>query len=377
MPDPRDNTSSSTQRSTPPTAPVEGFRALGADVARLEEIDQALGDSPEGTLAGRVVRVDRGQFTLADGQTSMTVPTSGIAPVAVGDWCLAVPVPGVPSHLSLELWRVLARRTELVREAAGKRTELQALAANIDTVLVLTPLDRKFSARQIERFLSLAWESGADPVLVLTKGDLAQPDHIESVEAAAASVAVGLPVIVTSVVTGAGLTEVMAYLSPGRTLALLGTSGCGKSSMVNALMGADLARTGAVRAADAKGRHTTTWRELLVGPSGWCIIDTPGLRELGMWITDKGIDAAFSDVSDLERTCRFANCTHVNEPGCGVLEAVQAGDLDVKRLDSYRKLQREAAFTARKFDRRLASEERRIWKQRTREGRQRARPRER
>ena len=156
-----------------------------------------------------------------------------------------------------------------------------------------------------------------------------------------------IPVLTTSVITGSGTEEVRAHLTKGRTVAMLGTSGSGKSSMVNALMGSAVVATGAVRESDARGRHTTTWRELLIAPSGGTLIDTPGLRELGMWITDEGIDSAFSDVIELEGECRFTNCGHVGEPGCAVLEAIATGALDARRLDNYRKLQKEAAFAAR------------------------------
>jgi ribosome biogenesis GTPase len=262
-----------------------------------------------------------------------------------------------------------------VRQSSGSRIESQALAANIDTVMVVIPLDRPVSRRQIERFLALAWDSGAQPILVLTKADLVEEDAVMAALAEVTAVSGDLSVLVASVVTGAGMDGVAALVHNGLTVTLLGTSGSGKSTLVNALMGSDVVQTGEVREADNKGRHTTTWRELVVVPTGGALIDTPGLRELGMWVDEVGIDAAFNDVTDLAALCRFNDCAHVSEPGCAVLAAIAAGELAADRLDSYRKLLGEAAFAARKNDHRLAKEAQKVWKQRLLDGRGRARPR--
>jgi ribosome biogenesis GTPase len=311
-----------------------------------------------------VSRVDRGRFQLLSPQGVLAVATTGVSPVCVGDWCTVGGVPDSDGRIdTYVLGHVLPRRTALVRQSSGARVESQALAANIDVVMVVVPLDRAISRRQIERFLALAWDSGAQPVLVLSKLDLIAEDAVAPALAEVTAVSGDLTVLLVSVVTGAGMDEVAALVQRGQTVALLGTSGSGKSSLVNALMGSDVVQTGEVRLADSKGRHTTAWRELVIVPSGGALIDTPGLRELGMWVDEEGID------------CRFNDCAHLSEPGCAVLAAIAAGALPSERLDSYRKLLGEAAFAARKNDNRMAKEAQKVWKQRTIEGRRNARPR--
>ena len=290
--------------------PETVLRALGADDDILSALHAALADAPPGTVAGRVGRVDRGRFQLLSTRGGVPVATSGVSPVCVGDWCTAQPTPdrGADTYTLADL---LPRRTALVRQSSGSRVESQALAANMDAVMVVVPLDRAISRRQIERFLALAWDSGAQPVLVLTKVDLVDHDAVTAAVAEVAAVSGDLSVIPVSVVTGSGMTEVGGLVGAGLTVALLGTSGSGKSSLVNALMGSDVVQTGDVRQADSKGRHTTTWRELVVVPTGGALIDTPGLRELGMWVDEEGIDAAFTDVTDLAAECRFNDCAHL------------------------------------------------------------------
>jgi ribosome biogenesis GTPase len=352
------------------------LRSLGADDDVLTAFAAALAEADPETVPGRVGRVDRGRFNLLTPLGTVTVATSGVAPVCVGDWCLVDGTPeGNGPEAGYVLRHVLPRRTALVRQSSGSRVASQALAANIDTVMVVVPLDRPVSRRQLERFLALAWESGAQPVLVLTKADLADDQTVAAAMEEVLAVSGDLPVLPASVVTGAGLPLVAALVGPGRTAALLGTSGSGKSSLVNALMGSDVVQTGEVRQADSKGRHTTTWRELVVVPGGGALIDTPGLRELGMWVDEEGIDAAFTDITDLADECRFNDCAHLSEPGCAVLAAIAAGDIPVDRLESYRKLLGEAAFAAQKNDIRQAKEAQKVWKQRTLDGRRKARPR--
>jgi ribosome biogenesis GTPase len=349
------------------------LRILGADDEVLETFAAALRSSPPGTVAGRVGRVDRGRFNVLAAGDDISVATSGVSPVCVGDWCTVSGTPG-PDGITgtYVLHRLLPRRTALVRQSSGSRVESQALAANIDTVMVVVPLDRTISRRQIERFLALAWDSGAQPVLILTKADLVDDPAAAADDVAAVSG--DLPVLIVSLVTGAGMDAVRAFVTGGSTVALLGTSGSGKSSLVNALMGAEVVQTGEVRQADNKGRHTTSWRELVVVPGGGALIDTPGLRELGMWVDEEGIDAAFADITDLEGQCRFNDCAHLSEPGCAVLAAIAAGELAADRLESYHKLLGEAAFAAQKNDRRLAKEAQKTSKKRTLDGRHKARP---
>jgi ribosome biogenesis GTPase len=364
-----------------------GLRTLGADDERVTELTEALVGAGRHATIARVVRVDRGRFQaliplpsadsagtgIDPGTGTVSIATTGVSPVCVGDWC-TVTLGAANDDPSTTLIDVHRRRTALVRQSSGQRTEVQALAANIDVVMVIVPLDRAISVRQIERFLALAWDSGAAPVVVLTKLDLVDPADAASAAAEVATVSGDLPVLTVSVVNGAGMDTVADFVRAGVTVALLGTSGSGKSSLVNALMGADVVQTGEVRASDAKGKHTTTWREMLIVPSGGVLIDTPGLRELGMWVDEEGIDAAFADITDLESLCRFTDCAHDSEPDCAVLAAIAAGTLDPERLVSYRKLLAEAAYAARKNDHRLAKETQKMWKQRQEEGRRKARP---
>jgi ribosome biogenesis GTPase / thiamine phosphate phosphatase len=235
------------------------------------------------------------------------------------------------------------------------------LAANVDVTFLLTGLDEDFSLRRLERYLATAWESGAEPVVVLTKTDLCADVGDRALEAE--SVAIGVPVLPVSNVTGEGVDAVDAYVRPGRTAVLLGSSGVGKSSLLNRLAGRELMRTAEV-AADGTGRHTTTHRELLRLPSGGLVIDTPGLRELQLFEGD--LTAAFSDVEELAADCRFRDCAHQREPGCAVLTAVDNGVLELDRLRSWRKLQRELASIAARTDKRLHAERKRRWKQHAR-----------
>jgi ribosome biogenesis GTPase len=296
------------------------------------------------------VRVDRSAYDVLTEDGPARLPALPAAEVTVGDW-LAVTDDGG--------WALLPRTSLLVRGASSGVSRTQPLAANVDVVLVVASLSMPIPVRRVERLLTLAWESGATPVVVLTKADL-HPDP----EAAARDLephAPGAPIVVTRAADG-DVEALAPYASPGTTLVLLGASGAGKSTVVNALAGAAVMDTGDVRGVDGKGRHTTTHRELVVLPSGAVVIDTPGLRGVALAGSEEGLALAFSDVEELAAACRFADCAHVGEPGCAVQASIDAGDLSAARMESWHKLQRELAFQARRTDARLRAEERARWR---------------
>jgi ribosome biogenesis GTPase len=250
---------------------------------------------------------------------------------------------------------VLPRRSAFVRKAAGDATAAQVVAANVDVALIAAALPGAISTRRLERYLTLAWESGATPVVVLTKADLS--DDVAAAVAAATLSAPGADVIAISTVTGLGLDVLARHLLPGRTAVLLGSSGVGKSTLVNHLLGAERLRTSAV-GDGGRGRHTTTHRELVRLASGALLVDTPGMRELQLWTAEAGLGSAFADVEGYAGGCRFRDCGHDGEPGCAVLEAVARGELPAERLEHWHQLRRELAWLERKQDERAAAESR-------------------
>jgi ribosome biogenesis GTPase / thiamine phosphate phosphatase len=257
---------------------------------------------------------------------------------AVGDWVLA------EEHGErLSIHFVFERRSKFSRKMAGKKTEEQIVAANVDTVLLVSSLNREFNARRIERYLTLAWESGARPIIVLNKSDLCE--NIVELHDRAEAAAMGVRTIVASVVSGDGIAELREIVRTGGTTALLGSSGVGKSSLVNAILGREIQMTNETREGDDKGRHTTTSRQLIVVSGGGVLLDTPGMRELQLWDASEGIAHAFADVQELAQGCKFRNCSHKDEPGCAVREA-----MDKERLANYNKLQREEEFLESKQD---------------------------
>lgn len=324
---------------------------------------------PEGLLPGRVIRVDRGQCDVvtADGivraDTAFVIPNDPMRVVCTGDW-VAVEPGGNPRYVRT----YLPRRTAFVRSTSSKRSEGQILAANVDHTIVAVSLAVELDLGRIERFLALAWESGAQPVVVLTKADLV-PDAVtlahlvQDVETSAP----GVPVVPVSAMDGDGL-DVLAAVVSGGTSVLLGQSGAGKSTLANALLGADVMEVQTTRDADGKGRHTTTTRNLLALPGGGVLIDTPGLRGVGLWDAESGVGQVFSEIEELAERCRFHDCAHESEPGCAVLAAIDSGELPQRRLDSYRKLIRENQRIVAKTDARLRAEIRRDWKRKGAEG---------
>ncbi|MGW7541683.1 ribosome small subunit-dependent GTPase A [Streptomyces sp. NPDC054770] len=323
----------------------------------------------EGLLAGRVVRVDRGQCDvvtaggLLRADTAFVTPHDPLRVVCTGDW-VAVEPGGNPRYVRA----YLPRRTAFVRSTSSKRSEGQILAANVDHAIVAVSLALEFDLGRIERFLALAWESGAQPVVVLTKADLV-PDPVtlahlvQDVETSAP----GVPVLTVSAMAGEGLDVLVALVGSG-TSVLLGQSGAGKSTLANALIGEDVMEVQAARDVDGKGRHTTTTRNLLALPGGGVLIDTPGLRGVGLFDAGTGVGQVFSEIEELGARCRFADCAHESEPGCAVRSAVEAGELPLRRLESYRKLMRENQWIVAKTDARLRAEMKKDWKKRGAEG---------
>lgn len=273
---------------------------------------------------------------------------------AAGDW---VALSANAAEGSATIHAVLPRRTAFVRRAADSVQTLQVIAANIDVVFVVTSMNADLNPRRLERFLAAAWQSGARPVVVLTKADLsAQPD---AQAAGIASLAAGCPVLVVSVRAGLGLGDVMDHVKAGETCVLIGSSGVGKSTLVNALLGEQRMATQDIRAADARGRHTTSHRQLVRLPGGGLLLDTPGIREVGLVDADEGLSTVFDDIEQLARNCRFRNCRHDGEPGCAVRGALEAGLLDAGRWAHFQKLSRELAASGLTKDRMAQEVERR------------------
>lgn len=321
-----------------------GMPALDPALIRLGYDDTAAGWMAGLGLAdgaaGRVARVDRGACLVltGDGPVDASLRRSA-GHVVTGDWVALVP--GAPDGAlhDRSVAAVAPRRSTILRADPFRTGEAQVLAANVDMVFVVHGLDRPIRPGRIERSLVLAWESGANPHLVLTKADMAD-DPAAAVDEASA-MAPGVAVHVTSAVTGLGLDDLAASLGGTLTAALLGESGAGKSTLVNHLVGAEVQKTATVRPGDGKGRHTTTARHLIPLPGGGVLLDTPGLRQLGLWTGEEGLSAAFADIEALAAQCRFGDCGHSNEPGCAVLAAIDDGRLPARRLAGYAKLARE------------------------------------
>jgi ribosome biogenesis GTPase / thiamine phosphate phosphatase len=321
-----------------------------------------------GLVPARVIVQQRGLYVLANPSGEVTAQLSGrfAHEAAVGDYPVAgdwVAVALRAAEGSATIHDLLPRHTAFERKAVG-RGGRQVVAANVDVALLVASLNQDLNARRIERYLAMAWESGASPAVVLTKADLCADRA--TLKAEIEAVAPGVPVHIVSALTGEGLEGLSTILASGQTAALLGSSGVGKSTLVNALAGRFQMPTQAIREHDARGRHTTTHRELILLPSGRLVLDTPGMRELGMWEANAGVSATFSDIETLTAGCRFSDCAHEAEPGCAVQEALAGGRLDAGRWRNYVKLQRELAHIDRKDDPRAQSEPRRMWSRRAR-----------
>jgi ribosome biogenesis GTPase len=319
----------------------------------------------EGRVPARVVSEERGHFLLHDGAGTLTASVSGrfryesggdaLAFPAVGDW-VAVTLPADGGHGTIH--GLLPRGSAIVRRApADHGSGTQTIAANVDVVFIVASLNLELNLRRIERYLAVAWESGATPVIVLSKADL--DDDIAGHLVAVQAVAPGVEVIVASAVTGEGIQAIRAHLAPGRTVAFIGSSGVGKSTLVNSLAGFELLTTAGIREADARGRHTTT-RRMLVPLAEGLVIDTPGMREMALNDSD-GIGTAFDDIEGVASACRFSDCRHATEPGCAVRAALASGDLDDDRFQAYGKLQREARRSELANDAVARKAERKKW----------------
>lgn len=321
--------------------------------------------------AARVAEENREMFRLLSPQGEFMAEVSGKFRhevtgradfPAVGDWVLAS---ARKEESRATIHRVLNRKSKFSRKIAGKKTEEQIVAANVDVVFIVSSLNSEFNLRRLERYVALAWESGAQPVIVLNKSDLSE--NSEELRREAEAAAIGVRVILSSALRGDGIEEIRELMlsapdksSSGettsekmpvaKTAALLGSSGVGKSSLINAILGTELLDTGEIRASDDRGRHTTTTRHLIVAPNGGVLIDTPGMRELQLWDASEGIDQAFGEIAELAANCKFRDCKHVNEPGCAVRAAVESGELAAERLESFHKLGREEKFVAAKQD---------------------------
>jgi ribosome biogenesis GTPase len=323
---------------------------LGWNAELAEQLDPGL-------TPGRVTAAHRAAYDVQTSDELVRTRLPGRmlhenADVAVGDWV------GIGDGL---IRSVLPRRSALVRNAAGRATSAQTLASNVDVAFIVSSLGPDLEPRRIERYLVTIWESGATPEIVLTKAD--RIEDPEPMVAEVESVALGVPVHVVSAISGQGMDALRARIQPGTTAVLIGSSGVGKSTIVNAFVGREQMAVKEVREDDDEGRHTTSHRELILLPGGGVIIDTPGIRELQLWdASEGGMGETFSDVEELAAECKFNDCTHTSEPGCAVLAAVASGELAGDRLQSWFKLQRELRAIAVRHDHLLRKEETRKWK---------------
>ncbi|MCX7710168.1 MAG: ribosome small subunit-dependent GTPase A [Clostridia bacterium] len=319
--------------------------------------------SAEGMFPGRII-ADYGQMMRAvtdSGEILVNRPVKKMdneLQLAVGDW---IALEHAEETQSVCVRAVLARKTKFSRAAAGIEVKEQIIAANVDTVFLIQSLNRDFNMKRLERYLIAAWESGAVPVIVLTKADCC--DNVADKMASVYNTAPGVEVHAISCITGEGIDEIKKYFMHGKTVALLGSSGVGKSTLVNTLAGKELLKTQEIREDDSRGRHTTTHRELLLLPQGGLVLDTPGMRALSLWEADAGMEVLFGDIEELVKLCRFYDCQHQNEPGCAVRNALDTNKLEMSRWESWLKLQKELAHLEAKKEGKLRQKEKQWGKQ--------------
>lgn len=328
----------------------------------------------EGLKPGRVAREHKQRYAIYSQHGELIAEVSGKIRhaarsrsdfPAVGDW---VAVAARPHERRATIQALLPRTSSFSRKAVlsggmpdtGGKTEEQVLATNVDTVFLVCGLDGDFNLRRIERYLAVAWDGGADPVVVLNKSDLCS--GVEAYVKEAESCAFGVPIHPMSAVENEGLNALRAYLDVGKTAVFLGSSGVGKSTLINSLLGIEHLKVAAVRESDGKGRHTTAGREMILLPTGGVVIDTPGMRELATWGDDGGLKRTFDDIEKLANRCRFRDCKHESEPGCAVKRALGDGILDVKRFQSYLKQKKELIYLATRKDQRARLDNEKIWK---------------
>ncbi|MCA0989048.1 ribosome small subunit-dependent GTPase A [Guptibacillus algicola] len=320
----------------------------------------------EGSDPARVIQEHRGSYVISNGEETYRADLAGKYRFeastrdelpAVGDFVLATLLHEEKSAI---IHKLVPRKSKFSRKAAGNTTDEQIIAANIDTVFLVNALNQDFNLGRIERYLVMAWESGANPVIVLSKADLSEDS--EEMALSVEKIACGVPVHIVSSTTSEGLETLHEYLGLGRTVALLGSSGAGKSTLINKLYGSDIQRVQGIRDDDGKGRHTTTSRELVVLENGGVLIDTPGMRELQLWDAGESMTNSFQDIEDLSKNCFFRDCTHSEEPKCAVHAAIVDGTLDQRRFENYKKFERELAYLQRQTDKRAQIEERKKWK---------------
>jgi len=322
--------------------------------------------SIEGCIPARIISQDQSAYVCLSNEGTFRTRLTGKLHSqmrggdrpAVGDWVLIRPFPDQPEGMVHHLFE---RKGCFSRKSAGNVTREQVIAANIDVAFIVNGLDRDYNLRRMERYLTLVWDSGANPVIVLNKADVCE--DISTVLAEVDEIAFGLPVLLMSAEKGDGLNQLDDYLEPGKTAVLIGSSGVGKSTIMNALMGQHVREIGAVRTADQRGRHTTTGRELFMLPNGALVVDTPGMRELQLWADEDALSMTFEEVEGFAEECRFRDCQHESEPGCAVQEALASGQLSEARFESYLKQRKELRYLNSKKDTHARIEEHRRVKQ--------------